>query len=277
MFVACLASAGGGVVAWQQLNDEPPLGAPPPPPPPPQFASAPALPSALPPTLAAPSAAHPTPSANVEPPAPSRAAPSEGSARNPIRPLPAGTRPADALSTWAQKLRRVDIPPVALQAYGYAETVLAKAHPSCHLSWTLLAGIGAVESNHGRYGGAQLQPDGTSEPPIIGVPLAGIGTERVPDTDRGALDGDRKLDRAIGPMQFLPSTWRLWATDGDGDGQANPFDIDDAAVTAGYYLCAGGADLATGDGWSAAVFSYNHVPTYVERVYDFADAYGRAT
>jgi membrane-bound lytic murein transglycosylase B len=193
------------------------------------------------------------------------------------RPERESPRPADALVNWADALRRLDIPPVALQAYGYAEAVLAKAKPGCRLSWTLLAGIGAVESNHGRYGGVALRADGTSTRPIIGVPLAGIGVERIPDTDHGLLDGDRTWDRAIGPMQFLPSTWKAWSVDADDNGRADPYDVDDSALAAGYYLCAGGQNLASGGGWSAAVFSYNRVPAYVERVYEFADAYGRAS
>jgi len=260
-FVLCLASASW--VIWDWSRPEPtPLSAPPPLPP---LLSVPAQPSA------------PGPALTLS------AVPAESAAAAPVRPdLPGrpeqtATRPADALADWAGALRQLDIPPVALQAYGYAEAVVATAKPRCRLSWTLLAGIGAVESNHGRYGGATLRPDGTSSRPIIGVPLAGVGVDLVRDTDGGTLDGDRVHDRAIGPMQFLPETWRTWSVDGDGDGRADPYDIDDAALAAGYYLCAGEQNLASGNGWSSAVFSYNHVPEYVERVYEFADAYGRAS
>jgi membrane-bound lytic murein transglycosylase B len=193
-------------------------------------------------------------------------------------PQPATTgRPADALQAWSLGLSRVGIPPAALQAYGYAETVLQVVEPKCHLSWTMLAGIGSVESNHGRYAGATLEPDGTSKPRIVGVPLTGASTERITDTDRGALDGDVTYDRAIGAMQFLPSTWRIWAVDADRDGKADPFDIDDAALAAAYYLCDGGRDLATGADWSAAVYSYNNLTTYVRKVYEIADGYGHAS
>ncbi|MFG1926728.1 lytic murein transglycosylase [Cryptosporangium sp. NPDC048952] len=259
-FVLCLATAS--VAVWSWTRPEPtPLSAPAPP-----LVSAPVTPSADAPALA-PSGL-----------------PEEGAASAEVNPAPTGgrpeestPRPADALADWADALRQLDIPPTALQAYGYAEAVLARAKPNCKLSWTLLAGIGAVESNHGRYGGAALQPDGTSSRPIIGVPLAGIGVERVTDTDQGLLDGDLTYDRAIGPMQFLPATWKSWAVDADDNGRADPYDIDDASLAAGYYLCAGNQNLASGSGWSSAVFSYNHVPAYVERVYEFADAYGRAS
>lgn len=259
-FVLSLATASVAVWSWTKPAPTP-LSAPAPP-----LASAPVRPAAPAPALT------------------SSASPEEGAASAPVVPAPTGgrpetdsARPADKLAAWADALRRLDIPPVALQSYGYAEAVLARAKPGCHLSWTLLAGIGAVESNHGRYGGAVLQPDGTSSRPIIGVPLAGVGVERVSDTDQGLLDGDVRFDRAIGPMQFLPSTWKSWAVDADGNGRADPYDIDDAALAAGYYLCAGGADLASGSGWSSAVFSYNRVPAYVRQVYDYADAYGRAS
>jgi hypothetical protein len=275
VLVACVVSIGGGVWAWNRLEQQSPLGAPPPPPPPPRFTAAPVLPSTNPPTLTPSARPTPTPAQNnaLRPAATPTAA---GSERGPVRPLPDSHRPAGALTAWSKKLHGIDIPPVALQAYGYAETVLAVTRPGCHLSWTVLAGIGAVESDHGRYHGAALHPDGTSVPPIIGVPLAGIGTERVGDTDGGKLDGDRSLDRAVGPMQFLPATWKVWAVDADGNGKADPFDIDDAALAAADHLCAGDADLSTGPGWSAAVFRYNHLPHYVDRIYDFADAYGRA-
>ncbi|MFB9321117.1 lytic transglycosylase domain-containing protein [Cryptosporangium minutisporangium] len=258
-FVLCLASAGWVVWSWSRPEPEPPLTAPPP------LESPPAAPTAAPPSLAA-----------TTPPPPSESAAS--APLNAARPEETAGRPADRLASWAGALRQLGIPAVALQAYGYAEAVLATAKPRCRLSWTLLAGIGAVESNHGRYGGATLRPDGTTSRPIIGVPLAGgVGVELIRDTDGGTLDGDRTYDRAIGPMQFLPTTWRAWAVDADGNNRADPYDIDDAALAAGYYLCAGDQNLATGAGWSSAVFSYNRVPAYVERVYQVADSYGRTS
>lgn len=187
-------------------------------------------------------------------------------------------RPQDALAKWAADLEHLGIPKVALQAYGYTELAMAKSQPSCHLTWPTLAGIGRVESNHGRTNNAELLTDGRSNPPVIGLPLDG-GPERkeIKDTDGGRLDGDVEYDRAVGAMQFIPSTWARWATDGDGDGQADPFDIDDAALAAGRYLCAGNRDLATGPGWNAAILSYNHMDSYVQSVFAAADAYGRAS
>ncbi len=170
------------------------------------------------------------------------------------------------------------IPVVALRAYQRAAAGTDAADPACGLSWTLLAGIGRVESDHGRFGGAVLLADGTSSIPVIGIPLNGVGTEVVTDTDDGRLDGDPMFDRAIGPMQFIPSTWAVYGADGDGNGVVDPFDIDDAALAAAHYLCATGNDLATHAGQVAAVLTYNHSSAYVAEVLALAAAYaGGAT
>lgn len=190
---------------------------------------------------------------------------------------PVGSRPVDALGNWVASLSDLGIPPVALQAYGYAHSVLAQTQPSCKLSWTLLAGIGSTESNHGAHAGAQLQPDGSTIPKIIGIPLDGTQSEKITDTDGGKLDGDTVWDRAMGPMQFIPTTWTKWGVDADGDGVADPYNINDAALAAGYYLCAGGRDLSTAQDWWAAVWSYNPSTPYGQKVFTAADGYGRAS
>ncbi len=184
-------------------------------------------------------------------------------------------RPADTLSTWAVGLDRLGIPQVALQAYGYAETVLSRTQPSCQLSWTLLAGIGSIESNHGRHGGSVLQANGVSEPRIVGIQLDGSASQKIADTDKGALDGDPAFDRAMGAMQFIPSTWAQWKSDADNDGKQDPYDIDDAALSAAYYLCANGRNLSTGTDWWSAVLSYNNLERYANDVYTKADRYGQ--
>jgi membrane-bound lytic murein transglycosylase B len=190
---------------------------------------------------------------------------------------PAGNRPVDALAGWAGQISpAVGISPVALAAYGYAQLTVAQTTPGCHLSWTTLAGIGKVESNHGTANGADLTSDGKALPPIIGDALDGQGNRRlIRDTDSGLLDGDRMYDRAVGPMQFLPSTWRQYQRDADADGASDPNDINDAALAAANYLCAGGRDLATPEGWRAAMLSYNAIQVYVQSVFDAADEYGR--
>jgi len=166
------------------------------------------------------------------------------------------------------------IPTAALLAYQNAADVLAKADPTCKLEWPLLAAIGKVESDHGRFAGNTLDADGVARPGIYGIPLNGSSaTAQITDTDGGQLDNDTTYDRAVGPMQFIPSTWDVVGVDGDSDGEANPQDLDDAAVAAGVYLCAGGGDLSTDSGASAAVFSYNHSDSYVDRVLSIASDY----
>ncbi|MGC4848113.1 lytic murein transglycosylase [Micromonospora sp. DT15] len=190
-----------------------------------------------------------------------------------------GGRPSDALAGWAQQVgAKVGVPAVAMQAYGYAELVLAQTNRSCALSWTTLAAIGKVESDHGSTNGAQLGQDGKAVPNIFGLPLDGKdGRMRIIDTDRGALDGNSTLDRAIGPMQFIPTTWQEIGADADNDGVKDPHDLDDAALAAGNYLCKGGRNLSIAGDWWNAILSYNDVRRYAQDVYDTANRYGRAS
>jgi len=167
-----------------------------------------------------------------------------------------------------------DVPEAALRAYENAEAALDSSRPGCQLPWTLLAAIGRVESDHGRYGGSVLGSDGVSRPAILGLPLNGIGpVAAIHDTDDGKLDGDKVWDRAVGQMQFIPSTWRMVASDGDDDGTESPNDIDDAALGAGNYLCWGGFSVADTSGMARAIFSYNHSDYYVALVMAFQRGY----
>jgi membrane-bound lytic murein transglycosylase B len=165
------------------------------------------------------------------------------------------------------------IPNVALNAYRVAATRMTNSSPGCGIDWSLLAGIGRVESNHGRFGGATLNPDGTSTPKIMGPPLNGAGFAFIRDTDGGAFDGDASYDRAVGPMQFIPSTWRAYGADADGSGTADPFNVNDAALAAAHYLCVAGGNLRTDAGQRNAVMAYNHSDSYVNEVLALAHAY----
>ncbi|WP_455749606.1 lytic murein transglycosylase [Micromonospora chersina] len=196
-----------------------------------------------------------------------------GPAGGPVTP----GRPADALAAWAQQVSAATgIPQVAMQAYGYAELVLAQTQRSCQLSWTTLAAIGYVESRHGSANKATLQANGVAVPEIVGAPLDGQGgRSRILDTDQGQLDHDRVYDKALGPMQFIPSTWQEIGADADNDGVKNPHDIDDAALAAGRYLCKGGRNMTIPGDWWGAILSYNDVRRYAQDVFDKADEYGR--
>jgi hypothetical protein len=169
------------------------------------------------------------------------------------------------------------IPSAALAAYQRAETVINAADKTCHLPWQLVAAIGRVESDHGRHGGTALDADGTAQPGILGIALNGKNnTTLIRDTDAGQYDGDTRFDRAVGPMQFIPSTWSVVGVDADNDGVRNPQDIDDAALATAVYLCSGSGptgDLATLAGKRASVYRYNHSQSYVDLVLSIADAY----
>ena len=171
-----------------------------------------------------------------------------------------------------------DVPSAALAAYKHAAVVMAKDQPGCQIPWTLLAAIGRVESNHGRFGGAQLGSDGVSRPAILGPQLNGAGAfAAISDSDNGTMDGDKAWDRAVGQMQFLPSTWRGVARDGDGNGTKDPNDIDDAALGSAVYLCGAGGSLANPTGMARAAFRYNHSDYYVKLVLSFQNGYTTGT
>lgn len=106
------------------------------------------------------------------------------------------------------------------------------------LSWTVLAAIGQVESGHGRNNG----------PSVAG---------------------------ALGPMQFMPATWKTYGVDGDGDGKADIWSPYDAVPAAAQYLCANGAGQG-GEKLRKSVWFYNHSWDYVNKVLSIADAYARS-
>ncbi len=168
-----------------------------------------------------------------------------------------------------------DLPLVALDAYWRAAQA-ASSDPklACSIDWWALAGIGRTESNHGRYAGGEAAPDGRVTEPIYGIALDGSrGTAVIRDSDKGVLDGDPGIDRAVGVMQFIPSTWKRYGADLSGDGIADPQNVYDGALSAARYLCATSKDLVNDAGLSAAYFSYNHSLAYVSTVLARSRAY----
>jgi hypothetical protein len=171
---------------------------------------------------------------------------------------------------------KAGIPGPAVRAYANAQ--LGKP-AGCEVGWTTLAGIGWIESQHGTLDGRTLGEDGHADAPILGPALDGAGGYAAIRATSGSSvwHGDPEWDHAVGPMQFIPSTWGQWGTDGDADGTADPNDLDDAAATAVAYLCADGHDLTSGAGWADAVFGYNHDDSYVASVHAAASAYAQRT
>lgn len=168
------------------------------------------------------------------------------------------------------------IPERAVLAYAGAALAKAASMPACRLSWTTLAAIGEVESSNGQHGGSSIGADGTVTPPIYGVALNGDGVALIPDSDGGAIDGDPTSDRAVGPMQLIPQTWRNWHTDGNGDGVEDPQNIDDAVMATTNYLCRASTALDTEKGWRAAIAAYNSADSYLASVARVAVAYNAA-
>ncbi|WP_404390209.1 lytic transglycosylase domain-containing protein [Humibacillus xanthopallidus] len=211
----------------------------------------------------------PSPAGTAAPPAPAQGATGVTGADGPAWQPPADLRAPTAVSVPADAANS----PAALtkeQLLWVAYTWAAKAAPaSCRMPVALLAAIGEVESSSLR--GRSLDARHNVVPPVIGVALNGSGFAAIRDSDGGRLDGDPVWDRAVGPMQFIPGTWRAWGSDGNGDGVADPQNIEDATLSAARYLCAGGRDLSRRSDLDRAVLSYNGSQRYLATVTGLMD------
>ncbi|CQR64596.1 lytic transglycosylase domain-containing protein [Streptomyces leeuwenhoekii] len=167
------------------------------------------------------------------------------------------------------------IPATVLDAYKKAADSLRAAKPGCNLPWQLLAAIGKVESGHAR--GGRVNADGTTLSPIFGPQLDGNGFALIKDTDGGAYDGNSSYDHAVGPMQFIPSTWAWAGRDGNGDGTKDPSNVYDAALAAAHYLCRNGWDLSTQADLDSAVLSYNNSRDYLNTVMRWLEYYRKGS
>ncbi|MEV0259262.1 lytic transglycosylase domain-containing protein [Streptomyces sp. NPDC050732] len=173
------------------------------------------------------------------------------------------------------KKAEAGVPATVLDAYKKAETALNTDKPGCNLPWQLLAAIGKVESGHA--GGGRVDASGTTLKPILGPVLNGNGFAKITDTDKGAYDGDVTHDRAVGPMQFIPSTWATSGRDGNNDGKKDPNNIYDAALAAAHYLCANGRDLSVEADLHKAILSYNRSTEYLNTVLSWLEFYRKGT
>ncbi|GAB3835320.1 lytic transglycosylase domain-containing protein [Kribbella italica] len=168
------------------------------------------------------------------------------------------------------------IPGTVLAAYQKAANDLAAAKPGCHITWPLLAGIGKVESAHAS--GGRVDASGNTRGQILGPVLdGGPGMAAIADTDGGQYDGNAQWDRAVGPMQFIPGTWKGFGADGNGDGVKNPHNVFDASRAAADYLCSANADLSSPPGLVEAVLRYNHSMDYVSTVLRWMKSYSNST
>jgi hypothetical protein len=153
--------------------------------------------------------------------------------------LGAGTRVVPLVPAAAPTHLPVDTAPPTGRPANYLQLFQESAARYCPgLSWTVLAAIGQIESADGQN---------------MGPSTAG----------------------ALGPMQFLPSTWAVWGIDGFGDTSPpdimNPFD---AVPSAARLLCAAGATSGA-QGLRQAIFDYNHANWYVNEVLTLAAEYAR--
>ncbi|MGV9349322.1 C40 family peptidase [Streptomyces spiralis] len=172
-----------------------------------------------------------------------------------------------------------DIPPRMLTAYKKAVQLVGMYVPRCQgMRWPILAGIAKVESNHAI--GHNIADNGDIRPKIYGVLLNGSGAggniTSFPDTDGGKWDGTAQGERAVGPFQFLPSTWESIGKDAGGDHIADPYNADDSALGAAIYLCGSGRDLNQRSQLKAAILQYNHSEEYLANVLGWIDQYTAA-
>jgi cell wall-associated NlpC family hydrolase len=147
---------------------------------------------------------------------------------------PAATAEPAGLDGAATGIAIAGIPPQYLMWYMDA----AQTCPG--LPWSVLAGIGEVETDHGRS------------------PLPGVHS--------GANSAG-----AEGPMQFEPATFAQYAT--GPDQPLSPYDPADAIYTAAVMLCASGARGGSPAGIEQAVYAYNHAQWYVNEVMSWAARY----
>jgi hypothetical protein len=184
------------------------------------------------------------------------AAPAQSGPRKPPRPPRTG---ADGRSPHPGT-------PQFVLAAAYRKAV-AETPEGCHLRVEHLAAIGQVES--GSIGGRSVTSGHRVTPAIYGPLLDGGPFAVVRDSDGGRFDGDSAYDRAMGPLQFLPGTWRWAGRDGDGDGLRDPQNVYDTALATAGYLCLGGRDLSRSGDLRSAVLSYNQSEDYHSAVVEW--------
>lgn len=161
---------------------------------------------------------------------------------------------------------------LALDAYIAGAESMTDLSPECVISWEILAAIGEIESKHGTLGNRYIAANGNLSSGLLGPLLDGSQFALVRDSDNGSYDGSFEFDRALGPMQFLPSTWLRHGVDGNGDGFDDPQNIYDAAAGAANYLCEVGKEQGTAN-IEVRLRGYNDSTSYIIKVLDNASNY----
>ncbi len=164
-----------------------------------------------------------------------------------------------------------DLTVIAIDAYHNASSIAGQRWPDCRITWHQLAGIGRVESFHGQFGASSLDRGANASPVILGPQLNGERWLAIEDTDEGRLDADLEWDRAVGPMQFIPSSWAVYGADGNGDGRKDPNNLYDAALAAADHLC--GIELDQTSRFQRALLGYNRSARYGSDVMAFSRNY----
>ena len=183
-----------------------------------------------------------------------------------------------SLTTLAAPAPGTDIPQIVLNAYEHAANVFATRDPSCQISWADMAALGRIESGQAQHGMTRLAANGDTYPPILGPPLDGSGgNAALPQPPNlPYYDGPGPWEQAVGPMQFIPTSWATSGLVGGSNSTPDPNNVFDAAMGAANYLCraAAGQSLTTLSGLTQAYFSYNHSATYVSEALSNAVYYG---
>ncbi|TWS28381.1 hypothetical protein FK530_12180, partial [Tsukamurella conjunctivitidis] len=194
--------------------------------------------------------------ADLRPPAPSDAPAAPAPRHVPIPPRPEAVKVAPG---------PLGIPGAAYAAYRGAADRMALEAPGCGIEWNLVAAIGRIESGHAD--GGNVDAAGNTLTPIQGPVLDGslAGNAVIRDGDGFA--------RALGPMQFLTTTWSLFGGDNSGDGRADVNNVRDAAYGAARYLCSSASGLQSEAAQRVAVFAYNQSNSYVDNVVAWSKAY----
>lgn len=161
-----------------------------------------------------------------------------------------------------QAVPGTDMSLVVIDAYFRASIQMAERRPGCGISWDQLAGVGLIESRHGSFGGSSVGPDGRTTNEILGPVLDGDPFAAISDTDGGSWDGNLEWDRAVGPMQFIPSSWDIYGLDGNGDGVRDPHNLYDAAYAAAEHLCRGYSGIQNDGVYRRALLGYNRSAVY---------------